>query len=314
MDLLHKITSLRTSIQSRPPAEWASLASGHFPGYLNVLLVSAIAWYVSQLAWTLLPEEQDFDWSVRSPTPSSTLPSSTAGMQIDYPAIAGAHIFGVAGEDPVIVAETEVSDAPDTTLNLKLRGAIAADDPDFAHAIIADGQGNDDVYFLQDKVAGGAVLHEIHPDRVILNRAGKLEALRLPKLSESLGKQSAPSRSVSSSPARPPSSRANPARRSSGSGFMQVFRPQPFMPNGVLKGYRVYPGRDRRKFAELGFRPGDLVTAINGQQLNDLNEGPMDIFGDMDPSQSMSFTVERSGQPVVLTLDSSQLNSVTELD
>ena len=95
---------------------------------------------------------------------------------------------------------------------------------------------------------------------------------------------------------------------------MQVIRPQPYMPNGQMKGYRIYPGRDRRKFAQLGFRPGDLVTEINGQRLDSMQNGPMEVFGQMDSSSELSFTLERSGSPVVVTLDSDQMQSMTELD
>ena len=75
-------------------------------------------------------------------------------------------------------------DAPETQLNLQLRGTIAAGDETMAHAIIADGNGKDKVYFINDAVPGGAVLHEVYTDRVILNRAGILETLRLPRVSK----------------------------------------------------------------------------------------------------------------------------------
>ena len=48
--------------------------------------------------------------------------------------------------------------------------------------------------------------------------------------------------------------------------FTDILRPQPYMPNGELKGYRVYPGRDRRRFAALGLRPGDLVTELTANR------------------------------------------------
>ena len=312
MDLVHKISLLRSSLAARPAAEWAGLASSKLPGFINAGLVILIAWYAAKLAWALLPQQGEFDWSVRSPAPSTMAPSPSGSSTTDYNAIAQAHLFGIPGAAPV-VAEEQSTDAPDTSLNLKLRGTIAANDADIAHAIIADGKGNDDVYFINDQIPGGATLKEIYPDRVILNRAGKLEALRLPKLSESLGRQTSPAPARAAAPA-PTRSTAAQIRSGNAGGFMSVFRPQPFMPNGEMRGYRVYPGRDRRKFAELGFRPGDLVTAINGQQINDLQNGPMEIFGELDTNSSLSFTVERSGNPVVLTLDSEQLNSFTEPD
>jgi general secretion pathway protein C len=311
MDLLHKISLLRSAAIAKPAGEWVNLANQRLPGAFTLLLIFMIALYTSRLVWALLPLNTEFDWSVRAPISGTMAPLMMNAGDIDYPAIAAAHIFGIPGAEPVYQEET--SDAPDTSLNLKLRGTIAADDPGFAHAIIADGKGQDNVYFLKDKVPGGATLQEIHPDRVILNRAGQLEARRLPKLSESLVKQATPTRRASTIN-RPSSQPSNARTRPASGGFMQVFRPQPYMPNGELKGYRVYPGRDRRKFAALGFRPGDLVTSINGQDLQSLQTSPMEIFGDIDNQSQLSFTVERSGQPVVITLDSDQMQSMTELD
>ena len=39
--------------------------------------------------------------------------------------------------------------------------------------------------------------------------------------------------------------------------------------NGELLGYRIAPGREREQFEQLGFRPGDTVTSVNGISLND---------------------------------------------
>ena len=80
------------------------------------------------------------------------------------------------------------------------------------------------------------------------------------------------------------------------------------MPNGQLKGYRVYPGRDRRKFAALGLRPGDLVTDINGQSLTNLQDG-MAVFGSLGEAAQVTVTIERNGNPMVLTLDTAQLTN-----
>ena len=43
----------------------------------------------------------------------------------------------------------------------------------------------------------------------------------------------------------------------------------PYIANGKIQGFRVYPKADRDLFRSLGLRPGDLVTEIDGQPLND---------------------------------------------
>src|SRR5690606_9822654 len=215
-----------------------------------------------------------------------------------------AHLFGEpAAEVPEAMAATEDSgeNAPDTRLNLQLRGAIAAADPGVAHAIIADASGNEKVYFVDDSIPGGVNLHRVHADRVILRRGVELEVLRLPRAGEGTTAAVATSRPAvlrSPPPAEPPAQ----ALAEQGAGFLDVVRPQPFMPNGQLRGYRVYPGPNRQQFGALGLRPGDLVTEINGIPLNNPAQG-MEVFRTLGEATDVTVTVERDGQPQVLTLN-----------
>jgi general secretion pathway protein C len=303
MDLIHKINIVR----SQPASYWLNSANQYLPGISSVVLIIVIAWYMARLIWIILPQQDEFDWSVKAPVSSGLTGRLTTTSKVNFATIAAVHLFGVPGVEPVIATSV---DAPETRLNLKLRGTIAADDPAMAHAIIAEGNGQDEVYFLNDKVAGGAVLHEVHADRVILNRAGAFETLRLPKLSESLGSQASFNTTVSNRlPSGFPSGGSVQQRMpQTASSFTDILRPQPYMPNGEMKGYRIYPGRDRRKFASLGFRPGDLVTEVNGQLLNNLQSG-METFQKLGAASQLTITIERAGQPMVISIDRNEMNS-----
>jgi len=91
-----------------------------------------------------------------------------------------------------------------------------------------------------------------------------------------------------------------------GGGAGMVLRPQPVFANGVQRGYRVYPGRNRQQFAKLGLQPGDLVLSINGTPLDDPQRG-MEIFNTIGTSDRVSVTVERNGQSQELTLNTAQI-------
>jgi general secretion pathway protein C len=130
-----------------------------------------------------------------------------------------------------------------------------------------------------------------------------MEALRLPKTFAGGGVS--PPRNASASSSRQPQN-IQQLISNNASSFSEIIRPQPFMPNGQLKGYRVFPGRNRRQFLSLGLRPGDLVTEVNGIPLNDPTQG-MDVFNTLGTSSQISLTVERNGRPQVLNLDSSQI-------
>jgi general secretion pathway protein C len=240
--------------------------------------------------------------------PAGSVTARTEPGQADVQAIANAHIFGEATAEtaaPPPLAEHE--DLADTRLNLSLKGTITANDEQLSIAIIADTGNQEKVYAIRDTVVPGTTLHAVYVDRVILNRSGALEALKLPKEFPQ-GSQSV--RRV----APPPVSRAadaNPTIQEVVSDnvtkLADVIRPTPYFVAGQQQGYRVYPGRDRRQFAALGLRPGDLIKDIDGAALTDPQQA-MEIFQNLGSADQVSVTVERNGQPEVLVLSTSQLS------
>jgi len=294
----------RWSLQS--PEQLVAKASNHLPFWVSLLFVILIGYYLAKIAWLLYPTADEASWT---PPVAATRSTSGSADRENYRSIVDTHLFGTANADsaPVVVEETD--DAPDTRLNLKLRATVSAEDQNIAHAIIADGSGKENVYFVRDSIPGGATLHRVHPDRVILNRGGVLEALRLPK--EFDGKSAGGTRS-SAAPRTARSTRAPSVQTlisENAANFNEIIRPQPFMPNGQLKGYRVFPGRNRQQFIALGLRPGDLVTEINGVALNNPAQG-MEIFRTLSESSQVTVTVERNGQNQQITLDASKLAEI----
>ncbi len=286
------------------PAALAARASDTLPFWVSLLLVIAIGYYAARLVWLLVPVPSSDAWT---PPPLSGIPAQTAGSSPSaYAAIAEAHLFGRAdaAAEPSAVA---IEDAPETQLALQLRGVVAAADERFAHAIIADNSGTEKVYFLKDTVPGGATVQGIQPDRVVLSRGGVIEILPLPRISTG-----GPAPGVARPVAAPPSARrAQPASMQevvaqNANTFTEIIRPQPFMPNGELKGYRIYPGRNRDQFVALGLQPGDLVTEINGMTLNNPAQA-MELFRSLADTTQVTVTIEREGQPQTLTLDTSQV-------
>ncbi len=287
------------------PEQLLAKASERMPFWVSLIFVILIAYSLARVAWTLYPSSDETPWTPPQSTGTgqAAVKSGTADEQ--YGAIVATHLFGIATESGDTPAPTETEDAPDTRLNLKLRATVATSETEIAHAIIADGSGNEKVYFVKDSVPGGATLHRVHIDRVILNRGGVLEALRLPK--EFAGNPAPPPRASNRRTSR---ARTNVQQLLSENAatFTEIIRPQPFMPNGQLKGYRVFPGRNRQQFISLGLRPGDLVTEINGVALNNPAQG-MEIFNSLGESSQVSVTIERNGRSQVLNLDTSKLSA-----
>jgi general secretion pathway protein C len=218
---------------------------------------------------------------------------------LDVAAITSAHLFGAAPAAPI----GNAANAPRTTIPLVLSGTIAASDPKGGLAILGPNVNTLLVYAVGDNVPGGARLHAVYQDRVLLERNGGLESLVLPRQVQDGG--------AAQPIAQPPSFAADRVRQliTENPGVIaDVIRPQPVFAGGKQRGYRVYPGRNRQAFLRLGLRPGDLVIAINNTPLDDPARGE-EIFGTLASSGEAHVTVMRNGRQQDLSLNMSQIAS-----
>jgi general secretion pathway protein C len=276
------------------------------PRWVTLLLVIAIAWQLARIIWMLIPGSSAGDPIVATPSQVSAVAAS--GSRANVQAIANAHIFGTASTDGAVTEAPPVidEDLAETRQNLSLKGTIASSQPGEGLAIIADSRNEEKLYGIRDTVVPGTTLHAVYPDRVVLNEGGALRALKLPK---EFPQSQAPVRRSTTSV-----NRASSSNRSIQTVVAQnvakladVVRPTPYMVAGQMQGYRVYPGRDRKQFAALGLRPGDLIKDINGAALTDPQQA-MQIFQSLGNSDQVSVTVVRNGQPKSLILKTSQLD------
>src|ERR1700730_15109508 len=152
--------------------EWLSRLQGNGPRLVSLALAALIAVELARIAISLLG-----GGPVKSPQPVLASVSPRAQHPgVDVQSVVSAHLFGVAAPDTTL---QDPANAPQSTANLVLAGTIATQDPKHGVAIISDG-GPSKVYSVGDNV-GGATLHSVYLDHVILDRGGALETLQLPR-------------------------------------------------------------------------------------------------------------------------------------
>lgn len=302
--LAETFAGARGALGGRSPAEVVARFNAVAPQVASLVLVVVVGWLAARAAWLLYPPAVDGTWLPPPPPVRGSAPASATAT--DVQPIVAAHLFGEAKAMAAPTGDAPV-DAPDTSLSLQLRAAIAAGNPKFAHAIIADAGGQERVYFVNDGLPGGATLQRVEIDRVVLARNGSFEVLRLPRLGS--GQPAAPRAGTRPAVASPATANVQDMVARNAAGFLDVIRPQPFMPDGQLKGYRIYPGPNRDQFTALGLRPGDLVTEINGVTLDNPAQG-MEVFRSLGEAAEVSITVERDGQPTVLSLNMNQISTL----
>ena len=290
------------------PERWARAANRYLPPAVCVLLVLALAWQAARLTWALIPgAPADAPPPVVSPiAPESAAPASRA---VDVTRIMDSNLFGEVSSEPLAApAAAAVLDAPETTLNLLLKATVSDTlENRRGAAIIASGQ-VEKTYTVSDVIegAGGAQLHAIYNDRVILNRAGRLETLTLPTeyASGSVG-------SVYAAPVMPTpvETTLRSVISDNATRINEIVRVAAHIEQGRMVGFRLNPGGQPEQFAALGFQPGDVVTEINGTAMSDPSRG-LQVFESLGESTMANVTVIRDGTPQVLTIDTAQLGEL----
>lgn len=273
------------------------------PPACNVLLILLIAASLARAVWLVYPRPAD-----RFEPPASTgtvLPGATPRINIEQ--IAAANLFGQRRA----LDSAAPLDAPETALNLTLKGILAYGSDKSSRALIADASGKEKPYGVDDDVPGGATLKSIHADRVILERNGRFETLRLDRLKTGAGPAPYTAPVVASAAPTPPGGEAQSLSQLRNellrdpSKSSQYVRLQPVYTEGKLQGYRIYPGANRALFQQVGLRAGEMVTSVNGVQLDDAAKA-LQLLGDLREVNQLTLTLDRGGQSRTLNLNLNQ--------
>jgi len=266
------------------------------PTIFNVLLVIACSYTLSQITWSLVPDD------AQQPAPSNYKNNRTKKPVNDYRAVADAHLFGTFQQS---TTQAIKEDAPETRLNLVLKGVLATNPMEYGNAIISMGKnGKEDTYAPGDKVSS-ATLKEIYADRVILERGGKLETLRMPKDNSDSLLKSTPRSAAIASTASGPGAVLSDIRKQilkNPTSFGKFAIPVPVKQNGVVRGYRLQPQGDRSLFDAVGLEPTDVITAINGVELNNPAKG-LKALRSLQRAKSIDLTILRNGSEMPLHFD-----------
>lgn len=280
-------------------ADWRAAALARAPQIVTFVLALAVAAQLALIVVGLTSRTR------QPPPPVAALP---AAPPVDVGALINAHLFGNAAAE----ATGDAANAPATSMPLVLTGLFATEDPKEGMAIIGDSAQTAKFVTVGQQVTGGAQLHSVYNDRAIIERAGALESVFLPKASGG-----------GSLAMAPPPPQAMPGGNEAVVERMRqmvnndpgligsLMRPQAVFAGGKMRGFRVYPGTNRQAFARLGLRPGDLVTAINGTPLDDKDRA-QEIFNTLSSSTEARVSVTRNGRQQELALNLAQVAAEAE--
>ncbi len=288
--------------------QWRPLmqtATEYAPGALTLVLVMVTARVGTELTWEVMGGREYTSAAVAVPARArGDTGAGATGDEASIDQIVERNLFGLADAEDAPSAGAPI-DAPETRLNLKLKGIFAAGSAERSRAIIAEGDRAEQTYSIGDSIPGNATLQEIYSDRVIIRRGGSLEALRLPRLGDENG---APQRTARA-PDRTDADTDGLAEMreqilDDPQQITQLVRFRPVYRNGEFQGYRVYPGQNQQAFRDTGLRPGDLVKTVNGVELDDPQK-VMGLINELADASSVNVELDRRGssESVTISLD-----------
>jgi len=259
---------------------------------VNVTLVVLLAYQAAVLSWRLVPAAEREALPALQMTSSQQPVVASGGWNI-----ARWSLFGKENQNApasVIVQKN----IPKTTLKLTLRGVFVSDD--HGGAIIAEANGNERYYSVNANIPGGVVLKEVHPTKVVLQRNNKLEILELPKESVTMAGSASRTRNTSSGSRGRSAAPMNlkqyrkdllkePQR------LTDAIKMSPKSERGRFIGYEVKPGRDRALFDRVGLMSGDIVTSVNGIQLDTPAKG-LNVLRSLQTANSVRLDIKRNGR------------------
>lgn len=283
----------------RRTLRWLTLEGGRtelFRHLIILLLLALVAQQAAKLVWSLAERPRTSPVSLadlRRNDPAGE--SSASGKGVDFgEKLASLHIFGepesTLDNEPVAAPEN----VPETTLSLTLRGVIASSPMRMAVAVISE-QGKDEdnsIYRVGDEVAGKARLKAIHSDRVILERAGKLETLFLEEPEQD--KQAASSKSVNGEH-RQVKRRYLNRKMENIRDLAREVKVNSYQRNGKQYGYRITSAGNDKFLKNLGLKPGDILYEINGIRLNDSSR-IMSAYEKLQEAKEIWLVIERNEQ------------------
>lgn len=252
----------------------------------NLLLVGLVVylgWVLAQTTWLIAWDERPV--AVASSASGSGIEDASRRLQ----PMAAHQFFGRSAEQPR-VAEVVRRSAPETRLNLRLEGVLVAERPEDSGAIVAGSNGVTEHYRVGDVLPGNAELSEVEPGRILIRRNGQYESLTFDDEIPSGLVEDVEEEPVASSPEQ----FLSDAREQLDSQGVAALVPYGLSPAGDdgSSGY-VYDGSNAMLNA-VNLKAGDVITAVNGQRLGDL-EQDMALFENWRSESQLEIEIERDG-------------------
>lgn len=199
-------------------------------------------------------------------------------------------LFGAIKSD---LHKKEPSAIEQSRLNVTVTGIVYSDVP-ANNILIIERNGKQNSYAIGDTIDGtAAVIREVEPQRVIVERAGNFESLTIE-----------PTERANTNANTVNDIKTAVAKKSD--NLLDYISIAPVNEAGHLQGYRINPGKNPDVFNKSGLNPNDLAVAVNGYDLRD-NAQSAQFMATISEQMQFTISVLREGAEKEIVID---LNSL----
>jgi general secretion pathway protein C len=284
---------------------------------INTIVVAVLAIYLisyaAQLTWRIVPVPANVAIQQQGFTDNGSQASRSSSINLN--SIKRLNLFGQPNQQAGPQAKQEdVTDAPETNLNLVLTGVVASSE-DNAGAAVIENKGSQQTYGIGEKIEGtNATLKQVFNDRVIIRNGPRNETLMLDGIDfneANSQRQNSLTTTQPSASAPAPNNRrqlsqealeASQQLRNQPATFTDFISVSPVSREGKLQGYRLQPGKNPALFKAAGLKAGDIITEINGLNVTDPQQAS-EALGELRSSEALQLTVLRKDEYLTLYLD-----------
>ena len=246
MELTNNLTSFSAALVKLPQQRIAQAVS--------LLLLIYIAFMAAKITWLIAPSTNQTVLTQHINSAMAT-PGQLSDKNHDLSTLQALNLFGQYNTQEKEVVVEQITNAPETRLQLTLSGLVASDDVNIAAAII-EHKGKQETYGIGDIIKETrASLEQVLIDRVIIKQSGRAETLMLDGAD-----YNQPAQTVSHKQLRADLTN-NPGK------ITDYLRISPTRSAGELIGYRLSPGKNPDFFNQSGLKSGDIAVQMNGYNL-----------------------------------------------
>lgn len=280
---------------------------------IHLILIAIISYLGTFIGYRVLIEKIEVP-AVAHPTVESSsdtrkhIPEEMIRSFREYRAIIDRNLFKVASaETPSADTEkqVDVNALKKTRLGLKLWGTVAGTTGNSFAVIEETATRKQRLFTTGDRIQTASV-KMILREKIVLEVDGKREILKIEIPTNKKGRR--PVRSVSAAPS-PASS------NSSGSGdgkemviqrsriqdaiknvnqLMKHVRIRPHFTNGQADGLKLTGVRPGSLFTDIGFRNGDIVTGVNGEPIQSVDDA-LKFYSSLKTASNVNLQIRRRG-------------------